>query len=391
MRTTTHAIDVDRLKELLRIPGTSRKEEQVADYVVSCLHKIGVPSNAIELDTAHKAFDGSCGNVIVHLAGNKPGNTILFSAHLDTVPVCIGSEPILDGDSIVSANPLTGLGADDRAGVCVLLETIEAVVSEGIPHPPVTFLFSVAEEVGMLGVRHVDFEKLHSPVIGFNFDGGRANKITTGANGKEIVDIRITGTEAHAGVAPASGVSAITIAGLGIARASQSGLLGQCNLFASCATCNLGTIQGGTATNVVPGSVDITGEIRSTDKAVRDAVFAGLEGAFSTAAQSLTPDNRHSQVKLSRHLAYEAYQLTNDSAVIHKAAHAIAMAGMVPTLEATQGGVDANWLVKRGIPTASLGCGHENFHTVNERLNLIEFTAACKIALELLTSPLPNE
>ncbi len=53
-----------------------------------------------------------------------------------------------------------------------------------------------------------------------------------------------------------------------------------------------------------------------------------------------------------------------------------------PTLAVTNGGVDANWLVRHGIPTVTLGCGQRDVHTVSESLDIADFLMACRIGCE---------
>ena len=101
-------------------------------------------------------------------------------AHMDTVPVCVGAKPVRKGETIVSADKQTGLGADDRAGVATLLSTALTILENRLPHPPLTFLWVIQEEVGLHGARHVEFRRLGKPKLAFNFDGGPAEKLTWG-------------------------------------------------------------------------------------------------------------------------------------------------------------------------------------------------------------------
>ena len=101
-----------------------------------------------------------------------------------------------------AADPATGLGADDRAGVGVVLTTALEVLKRGLPHPPLTFLFAIQEEVGLYGARYVSATDLGKPKLAFNFDGGAVEKITVGATGGYRMDVAIEGLPSHAGVAP---------------------------------------------------------------------------------------------------------------------------------------------------------------------------------------------
>ena len=147
----------------------------------------------------------------------------MLSAHMDTVPICAGTRPVLRGNRIDSADSHTGLGADDRAGCAVLLTTALTILKKNLPHPPLTFLWTVQEEVGLHGARHVALTKLGKPQLAFNWDGGAAHRLTLGATGGYRMEIEIYGLASHAGGHPEEGVSAIAIASLAIADLVQNG------------------------------------------------------------------------------------------------------------------------------------------------------------------------
>ena len=204
--------------ELLAISGGSGHEQAVADSIVKRLKAAGCPAAAIMFDKAHTKtpLKGDCGNLIVKLPGTVKAPRRLFIAHMDTVPVCLGAKPVVAGRFVKSADPKTGLGGDDRAGVGVVLTTALEILSRGLPHPPLTFFFAIQEEVGLFGARFAKAADLGRPKLAFNFDGGAVEKLTIGATGGYRMDVEIAGIPSHAGVAPEKGVSAIAIASLAI-------------------------------------------------------------------------------------------------------------------------------------------------------------------------------
>ena len=103
------------------IPGRSGEEGEVAEFVRGELLQAGAAESAMQTDSANRRTPsgGQMGNLILSLPGTVRGPRRMLSAHLDTVPICVGSRPQRQGDLIRSANPGTGLGADDRAGVAV--------------------------------------------------------------------------------------------------------------------------------------------------------------------------------------------------------------------------------------------------------------------------------
>ena len=188
----------------------------------------------------------------------------MLSAHLDTVPICVGCQPQRHGDLIRSANPNSGLGADDRAGVAVILNTAIEILQRGLPHPPLTFCWFVQEETGLHGSRCLTKSKLGKPAMAFNWDGGSPAKLTVGATGGYRMEIEIRGLASHAGNAPEWGVSAIAIASLAIADLHRGGWHGDVRKGRRRGTSNVGVIQGGDATNVVTDRVLVRAKLAVT-------------------------------------------------------------------------------------------------------------------------------
>ena len=372
--------------ELMAIRGGSGDEKLVAERIVKHLRDAGCPKDAIAFDTAHTKtpLKGNVGNLIVKLPGTTPGPRRLLMAHMDTVPVCLGSKPVVAGRFVKSADPATGLGADDRSGCAVVLATALRILRQKLPHPPLTFLFAIQEEVGLYGARFVKAADLGRPKLAFNFDGGAVEKITVGATGGHRLDIRITGTPSHAGVAPEKGVSAVAIASLAIASLVNDGWHGLVEKKGKRGTSNVGTIHGGSATNVVAESAALKAEARGHDPAFRNQIVKAIEAAFKDAAQRIkSVDGKTGKVTIAGRLDYEAFRLDDDEPCVVAAEEAVKAIGLVPRREISNGGLDANWMAANGIPTVTLGCGQMEIHTTNEKLNLDAFENACRAALRL--------
>jgi len=307
-------------------------------------------------------------------------------AHADTVPLCEGARPVRRGRWIVPADKHTALGADDRGGCAVVLATALELLSGRIDHPPVTFLWTVQEEIGLHGARHARLGMLGRPRLAFNFDGGAAEKLTVGATGAYRLDVHITGMAAHAGNAPEEGVSAISIAALAIAELHREGWHGRIEKKGRHGTSNVGLIEGGEATNVVAPRAVLRAEARSHDPDFRRKIVRIIERAFQRAARNVrSRQGVCGQVRIDRRLDYEAFLLPDDDPSVLAAEEAITRIGGEPLRAVCDGGLDANWMTARGMPTVSLGCGQLGGHTVSERLDLAEFRKACRIALELAT------
>jgi tripeptide aminopeptidase len=376
------------LLDLLAIPGVSGKERAVSERIVHWLRGAGCPADAIAFDAAHTKtpLRGEVGNLIVKLPGTLPGPRRLLMAHMDTVPVCLGAKPVVRGGHVVSADPKTGLGGDDRAGVSVVLSTALEILRRGLPHPPLTLLFAIQEEVGLYGARFVKAADLGRPKLAFNFDGGAVEKITVGATGGYRMDIVIEGLASHAGVAPEKGVSAIAIAALAIATLVEQGWHGLVAKDGKRGTSNVGTIQAGAATNVVAESATLRAEARSHDAAFRGRIVKAIEKAFADAARKVrSVDGKAGRVTFDGHLDYEAFRLDAAEPCVVAAQQAVRAVGLTPRLDISNGGLDANWMFANGVPTVTLGCGQMEIHTTQERLDLAAFDHACRAALLLAT------
>lgn len=172
-------INSDRLLndflELVQVPGASRKERQIADKIKSELAEMGL--EAFE-DDAGKKIGGNAGNLIVNIKGNVEGApTLLFAAHMDTVPLAVGVKPQVK-DGYVTSDGSTALGGDNRAGVAEILEAVRQVRELDLPHGDLQLLFSVAEEEGLLGARALDPKHLKAD-FGFAVDVFEANQLYT--------------------------------------------------------------------------------------------------------------------------------------------------------------------------------------------------------------------
>ena len=299
-------------------------------------------------------------------------------AHTDTVPLCEAARPIRRGRYIVPADKTTALAPTTvperpfcfrwprrfSAAAC----RIRRCASSGPSKRRSVCTAPGNARLGLLG----------RPQLAFNFDGGSAEKITIGATGGYRMDIHIRGRASHAGVVPEQGINAITIASLAIAQLHREGWLGRIKKSGREGTSNVGVIHGGNATNVVTPEVDLRAEARSHDPVFRGQIIRAIERAFEKAARSVrNVEGDRGEVTIDGHLDYEAFRLADDEPCILAAEEAVRRCDGKPERAISNGGLDANWMSARGIPTVTFGCGQENVHTTSERLDLAEFRRAC--------------
>ena len=379
----------DLVMELMAIPGTSGEEAGVADYIKGRLLKAGADPKWIKEDTAHKRtlLKGNQGNLILKMPGTISGPRRMLSAHMDTVPICVGSQPRLRGSYVDSSDPKTGLGGDDRAGVAVTLNAVLEILKKKLPHPPLTVCWFIQEEIGLHGARALSKGLLGNPKLAFNWDGGSPSKLTIGATGGYRLVINVNGIASHAGGAPERGVSAIAIASLAIADLHENGWHGDIHKSKKHGTSNVGIIEGGAATNVVTDHVFVRAEARSHDPKFRKQIVAAIERAFKNAVKKVKNiDGKTGSVKIEGSLDYESFLLKSDEPCVAQASAAVESLGKEPMLAVANGGVDANWLFQHGIPAVTIGCGQRNAHMVTEMLDLEDYFTSCQVGLKLATA-----
>jgi tripeptide aminopeptidase len=389
------AIDCDRagahLLDLLAVEGTSGREGAVAAVAREKLLAAGCKPSWIRHDAAHRRLGAGweVGNLIVKVPGSR-GRTreprLLFMGHLDTVPLCRGAIPVRRGDRIESQGD-TALGGDNRTSIGALVTLVETVVGGDLPHPPFTVLMTVGEEVGLRGSREVRVEELGSPVMGFNVDAGDPREITIGAIGADRWTIEVLGRSAHAGVHPEDGVSATLIAARAIERVAAEGWFGRIEKGARRGTSNVGSIAGGEASNQVTDRVVVRGESRSHDPRFLDRITAAYRNAFEQAAKSVrNASGVRGRIEMKSERSYDAFRLPATSPPVGRARRAIRALGLEPSLRIANGGLDANNLSAKGVPTVTLGAGQHRPHTVDEYVEIGEYLAGAQLLVTLATA-----
>lgn len=382
---------VDRLMRFLAVEGITGQEKAIAGEVAAALREAGVPADAIRHDTAHERIPlpTQTGNLIVKLKGTQPGDPLLFSTHLDTVPLGAGAVPVRKGKKIVPQGK-TALGGDNRTGCAVLVTLAATLLADKIPHPPLTLLFTVREESGLFGARHLDPKDLGGVAMGFNVDGGNPADITIGAVGAERWEVEITGKASHAGAYPEQGISSTLVAALALADVKRQGFFGKIVKGEQKGTSNVGSFGGrdgkpaGDATNVVTDYAHLRGEARSHDSKFVKVIVKAYKDAFTKAAAEVTDDkNKTAKVKFTSRLDYHPFELKQDAPVIKRALEAGRRAGLNAATRTSNGGLDANWLVKHGVPTITFGAGQNKIHTIKEFVDVDLYLAGCRMALAL--------
>jgi tripeptide aminopeptidase len=365
------------LLELVQIDSISREERDVAERVKQLCEEMGAE---VEIDAAGEAVGGNTGNVIARFPGTIPGaEAIMMSAHMDTVVPGKGVKPVVQGD-IIRTDGTTVLGGDDKSGVAVIIETIRSLREQSIPHAPIDAVFSICEEVGLLGAKHLDLSKMRA-TYGIVFDSDDPGFLFTKGPSANHFEFKIYGLESHAGVAPEQGISAIRIA----AEAVSAMKLGRID---DETTANIGVIRGGEATNIITNFVMLKGEARSLDDAKLEAQTAHMVKCFEDAASKyeVTVDGVTTKGRVESEVTREYYAMdvSDESRIVLLVKQAATRMGLNVETMASGGGCDANIFNKRGIECANLGTGMRAIHTVKEWLDVKDMYASAEMTLEIM-------
>jgi tripeptide aminopeptidase len=274
----------------------------------------------------------------------------------------------------------------------VLVTIVETLMKHKLPHPPITLLFTVREESGLHGARELNAADLGPVEMCFNVDAQLASQLITGAVGQENWEVAITGKASHAGVAPEKGISATMVGALGLAEARTAGWFGKIVKPDGHGTSNVGIFGGkdgkaaGDATNVVTDYAWLKGEARSPEDAFTAKITVGLREAFEQARTQVTDtEGETAKVEFTSVAAYPPFHLSEDSDAVRRAVTAVRALGMEPGFVFSNGGLDANWLDRKGIPTVTIGAGQYEIHTIKEYVHLPEYLQGCRVAVELAT------
>ncbi len=356
--------------ELCAIESPSGSERACGDRVKAELESLGL---SVEEDDAATRARSNCGNLLTRIEGDGEGRTcVLLCAHLDTVPLLAPVAPVLEEGIWENANDGV-LGADNKAAVAVMLALARQVRRAGAP-VDVELLFTVCEEVALAGARAFDATRLRSD-FGYVFDHATPiGEIVLASPTHFRIEADFRGVAAHAGIRPEDGRSAI----LAAARAIAAMRLGRIDEES---TVNVGTIDGGTAMNVVPERCSLVAEVRSLDETRAEALVAEVVGRVQEAA-NLPECECDVDVGVER--MFSGYKLTASRPAVRAAEQALRACGHEPTMISSGGASDANELIVRGLEVVNLANGTERNHEPDERVPAAALEQMLDVALVLL-------
>ncbi|MDI6799109.1 MAG: M20/M25/M40 family metallo-hydrolase [Actinomycetota bacterium] len=366
-------IEADRVTrtftDLVKIKSESFKEKEVAKYIINKLAAKGVN---VRTDAIQDKVGSDTGNVVFRVFGKKELPNILLMAHMDTISHKGNVTPVISAGGIITSGGETILGADNKAGIAAIIEMVEAIHFKDFEHGDIVGIFTVAEEVGSIGTKSLDFASLNVDYA-FVLDGeGEVGSIITKSPTQKMVKAKFLGKSAHSGINPEDGIDAIRAA----ARAISFMKLGRVDEET---TANIGVIRGGSSFNVIADEVILEGEIRGFS-----------EGRIAMQIKDMTAicndwaDRVGADVELDIKTGFQGYDLSDDEPIVRMAMESIRSIGLEPRLVSSGGGSDANILSEKGIKTINLATGMKSPHSVDESIEIDDLANLSRVILEIV-------
>lgn len=362
---------LSRFQKLVSIDAPSYGERAMADELTRQLTALGY--NVSE-DQAGEAIGGNAGNLIVKVPGTIDLPPLLFSGHMDTVEPSSRKRARLHPDGTITSEGDTILGADDISALTAILEALTVLQEDQLPHRPLEIVFAVAEEPYTKGSHQLDFNQLDAKEAYVLDMDGKIGTAALQAPSILYFHVKFIGKSAHAGMSPELGIHAIRAAANAIERIPMGHVDTR-------TTINVGTIQGGLATNIVPDTCIFEGEIRGFD---HEATLESLRQVEQTC------QNAASQFGAQLDFQYEirtvAYCHSSASTPAQRFTSVCQQLGFPVQLDRNFGGSDNNTFAEHGIQGLVLASAMHQCHSCQEYTTIQELEQLCKLTLALMTN-----
>jgi tripeptide aminopeptidase len=367
----------DVFRMLVEIDSISKEEGPIAKRLGTIFESMGAE---VVFDGAGPKVGGNTGNLIARFHGAETEVTpLLLNAHMDTVQPGKGVK-IVFSDGIFSSDGTTVLGADDKSALAIIIETLQVLQENRLRHGPLEVVVTVCEEIGLLGAKNLDYSLLKAR-HGYSLDASDTDGIVTRAPAANHIQFKIYGRDAHAGAAPEKGINAIQLAGRAISKIG----LGRIDEET---TANIGRIEGGTATNIVPGLVTVAGEVRShSPERLKDEtrkIVRCFEEEISMYKEAFPSEDGLPRVETAVRSDFSVMKVPEDHGVVVLAQEAASRLGREMKTKTGGGGSDGNIFFEHGIVVGILGTGMKDMHTVRESIRLDDMVKCAELLLEIV-------
>ncbi|RLB70227.1 MAG: peptidase M20 [Deltaproteobacteria bacterium] len=358
------------------IDSPSFKEAEIASYLEKRFKELGAE---IEFDNAGEQIGSDSNNMIARFSGTKSGEPLLLSAHMDTVTPAENVEPVLE-DGIFTSGGDTILGGDDKSGIVEIIEALEVLQEQQIPYVPLEVVISICEEQGLLGAKQLDFSQFKAK-RGLALDTRGVDIVINRAPAANRFTIDIFGHEAHAGVCPEQGVSAIQIASRAISRMN----LGRIDAET---TANIGTIHGGMASNIIPSRISLRGEVRSHSidklREQTESIIGIVEAEVNNAKIVVGDETKQATMSIELREDFSPMFVAEDAQILQVIQAAGVALQRPQKIEAAGGGSDANIFNNHGIEMVIMATGMEKVHTIDEQIAIDDMVKASELLVEVI-------
>jgi len=348
---------INQFMEMVQIDSESGNEAQFIQYLKKEFETLGA-----------RAKVDDYGNLIASLPekGCSGKDPILLSCHADTVKPGVGIEPVLK-DGVIRSRGNTILGADDKAGIAELLEALRTAEIR----PPVEVAISRQEEVGLHGVKNMDYS-LITARKGFLLDNDTLDTIVIGGPSYYAIDVEITGRAAHAGMEPEKGINAIQAAAKAIAALPLGRLDEE-------TTANVGVISGGMIRNGVPDKAEFLAECRSLVHEKAEELATRMERTIREEVAKVG-----AEVKIHTDNLCRAVDIPEDSETVEISKLALKSVGVNAETTFITGFTDASIYNNQGIEMAVVGIGAKLEHSTEEHIHVEDMEKALGMVKEIL-------
>jgi len=326
------------------------------DFCLLLEDELKVLGLEIKRDLVGEKCSSNGWNIYARLGGE--GESILLSAHLDTVTPGKGIKPVIENWTIKSSGD-TVLGSDDKAGVAAIMEMLESFVETGKKHIPIEVLFSICEENGLMGAKNADYSNIKSKRA-LVLDNENPGEIINKTPGYMALTFTVTGKAAHAGIAPEEGIHALKAAALAVSNIPT----GNVDEFTRM---NVGNFLSPGKMNIVAEKAYFEVEIRSFNQELLDKHVQNTINSVKQACDAFKASFTYEKEARSFISAVE-----EDADLIKEIKDAYSKLGIETSLVSSFGASDATHIFANGLEVVNLGVGMRAVHSTDEYIDIMD-------------------
>lgn len=364
---------------LCETDSPSREEGRIAALLKDIFSELG--ADEILEDDSARVTGSDSGNLIIRFKETVPAEAIFLCCHMDTVDPARGVKVRRENDTFRSAGA-TVLGSDDKSGIAAIIEAMRNLRENNIPHGSIEIILTTCEEIGLLGAKSLDPAMINAK-IGYALDSTGIDTVIIGAPAANRLEITVHGVAAHAGLHPEWGINAITLAAQALTGIPQ-GRIGDRS------TINIGSIQGGTMSNIVPERVTIIGEVRSHSEKELRQLTGQIQNTFESVVREWVDPGGQARGKpgltFTAHPDFPVMELGQDDRVLRHIKKAARSIGQELSFKIAGGGSDANIFNSYGLQTAIIATGMTHVHSTDEQVELGDMEKLTRLVIALITS-----